>query len=101
MSEVERFRASEAGEWSGATLALWWAGRGNWERAHKVAQETDGADGAWVHAMLHRKEGDLANAGYWYRRAGRRLATVEIEVEWAAMVRELAGRSDGLPQSSA
>ena len=89
--EVERFRRSDATEWSGALLALWWAGRGEWDKAHAVAQETDGAEGAWVHAMLHRKEGDLGNAGYWYRRAGRRVATGEVEAEWEAMAGELLG----------
>ena len=92
MDVEERFRASEAAEWSGALLALWWAGRGEWQRAHEVAQETEGRDGAWVHALLHREEGDLGNAGYWYRRAGRTVATGAIEEEWGAMVRELAGR---------
>ena len=99
--EVERFRESGSERWSGALLALWWAGKGDWAKAHAVAQETEGADGAWVHAMLHRQEGDVANAGYWYRRAGRTEATGDIEQEWAAMVGEFVGRSDGMPQGSA
>ncbi len=86
------FRASEAGQWKGALLALWWAGKGDWGQAHEVAQETEGRDGAWVHAYLHRAEGDVGNAGYWYRRAGRPVAMGELEREWEAMVGELLGR---------
>ena len=50
--------------------ALWWAAKGNWDEAHKIVQDEETADAAWVHAYLHRVEGDLGNAGYWYRRAG-------------------------------
>ena len=73
----------------GVLLALWWEAKGDWKQAHEVAQEAQGADGAWVHAYLHRKEGDLSNAAYWYRRAGRRVATGDLRVEWEAMVSEL------------
>ena len=51
--------------------ALWHEAKGDWNEAHRLAQSQDDADGAWVHAYLHRVEGDLANAGYWYRRAGK------------------------------
>jgi len=51
--------------------ALWLAGRGEWEQAHEIAQSDENLDGAWVHAYLHRVEGDTSNANYWYRRAGR------------------------------
>ncbi len=73
-------------------LALWWDGRGDWERAHEVAQGIETKDGAWVHAYLHRKEGDTANAGYWYRRAGRSVAVGDARAEWERMVGELLGR---------
>lgn len=63
--------------------ALWWDARGEWDRAHELAQSVETAEGAWVHAYLHRKEGDLANADYWYRRAGRRRPGVTLEQEWA------------------
>ena len=46
-------------------IALWHDGRGDWDAAHQVAQEIDDPTGAWVHAYLHRKEGDAANAAYW------------------------------------
>lgn len=71
--------------------ALWHDARGDWERAHNCAQEDHGRDGSWVHAYLHRKEGDLGNAGYWYSRAGRKMpaASVTLDAEWEAMAREL------------
>ena len=72
-----------------AVRALWHDARGDWDEAHRVAQDIDDADGAWVHAYLHRKEGDLPNASYWYRRAGRPRSTAPLEVEWAAIAEEL------------
>src|SRR5215470_6558531 len=72
-----------------ALVALWHDARGDWERAHHVAQDVDDASGSWVHAYLHRKEGDLGNAGYWYRRAGRPPATGALELEWAYIVETL------------
>ena len=66
-------------------LALWHDARGDWDEAHRVAQDIDGADGAWIHAYLHRKEGDAGNAGYWYRRAGRTPFTGSLAAEWAAI----------------
>lgn len=73
--------------------ALWWQGKGDWERAHALAQEVEeDADGAWVHAHLHRVEGDLGNAGYWYRRAGQRMGAGPLDAEWAAITRALLDR---------
>jgi hypothetical protein len=63
-------------------LALWHDARGDWAKAHTLAQDVDDASGAWVHAYLHRKEGDLGNAGYWYRRARQPIATDSLESEW-------------------
>jgi hypothetical protein len=65
-----------------AVVALWHDAHGEWEAAHHVAQDIEDASGAWVHAYLHRKEGDLGNAGYWYRRAGKPQSSVPLEVEW-------------------
>ena len=62
--------------------ALWYDARGDWHRAHTIAQDVDDAGGAWVHAYLHRKEGDLGNAGYWYERAGRDVASDPLDAEW-------------------
>ena len=70
-------------------VALWHDARGDWDAAHRVAQDIDGTDGAWIHAYLHRKEGDLGNAGYWYRRAGRAVASGSLEDEWTAIVSAL------------
>jgi hypothetical protein len=72
-----------------AVEALWHDARGDWDRAHRIAQDIDDADGAWVHAYLHRKEGDLANASYWYRRAGRDRSRASLEEEWEQIAEEL------------
>jgi hypothetical protein len=79
----------------GALRALWHDARGDWDQAHTCAQEDGGRESAWVHAYLHRKEGDLANAGYWYARAGRSkvAASVTLEAEWAEIARALLGDS--------
>lgn len=70
-------------------LALWYDARGDWEKAHTLAQDVDDRSGAWVHAYLHRKEGDLGNASYWYRRADQPVATDSFETEWTRIVSAL------------
>jgi hypothetical protein len=65
-----------------ALRALWHDAKGDWEAAHRIAQDVDGEDGAWVHAYLHRKEGDIGNATYWYRRARQSVATDALPAEW-------------------
>src|SRR5437016_13337492 len=83
---------------SPALEALWWAGKGEWDRAHEIVQDESSRDAAWVHAYLHRVEGDLGNAGYWYRQAHRPVASEPLEAEWAAIATELLGQgSRGLP----
>ena len=74
---------------SQAVEALWWDAKGDWDKAHGCAQEQDDEAGAWVHAYLHRKEGDSDNAGYWYRRAKQKPATTSLEEEWNAIARSL------------
>jgi len=69
--------------------ALWHDGRGDWETAHTVAQEIDDSTGAWIHAYLHRKEGDLGNAAYWYQRAHQPVATDSLDQEWQRIVTAL------------
>jgi len=69
--------------------ALWWQARGRWDRAHEVAQSAASADAAWVHAHLHRQEGDLQNADYWYRRAGRSPSDLPLPAEWVAIAATL------------
>jgi hypothetical protein len=76
-----------------AVLALWHDARGDWDGAHAAAQHDSSKDGSWVHAYLHRKEGDPGNAGYWYARAGRRMPApgVTLEAEWEQIARALCG----------
>ena len=69
--------------------ALWHDARSDWDAAHKVAQDVDDESGAWVHAYLHRKEGDLGNARYWYQRANQPEATDSLEAEWDRIVTAL------------
>jgi hypothetical protein len=71
--------------------ALWWAAKGSWDAAHKIVQEESDANSAWVHAYLHRVEGDLSNAGYWYRQAGQPVAKDTLEAEWERIVSTLEG----------
>lgn len=70
-------------------LALWHGLRGDWQGAHEIVQAQDDRDSAWVHAWLHRVEGDLANADYWYRRAGRPAASGDTPAEGFAIARAL------------
>src|SRR6516225_4401300 len=65
-----------------ALAGLWWDAKGDWTRAHEAAQQDEGPAGAWVHAYLHRKEGDNSNAAYWYGRAGKTPARLSLEREW-------------------
>ena len=69
--------------------ALWFDGKGDWHAAHNLAQDVHSADGSWVHAYLHRKEGDEGNASYWYHRAGRLMPSTTLKEEWNAIVQEL------------
>ena len=72
-----------------ALVALWWAGKDNWERAHNIVMDEDGKESAWVHAYLHRVEGDLDNARYWYRRAQRPVSGKPFAAEWDAIAESL------------
>ena len=71
---------------SPALEGLWWDAKGDWAKAHESAQRDEGQNGSWVHAYLHRKERDLSNAKYWYRRADRAAAYGDLEREWVAIV---------------
>jgi hypothetical protein len=72
-----------------ALQALWWDAKDDWAKAHEAAQLDEGPDGSWVHAYLHRKQGDLSNAKYWYRRADRAAAYGDLTKEWEAIVKWL------------
>jgi hypothetical protein len=74
---------------SAPLAALWWAKKGDWDKAHRIVMGETGQDAAWVHAYLHRVEGDLGNAGYWYRQARKPAASGALDDEWAAMVEVL------------
>ena len=93
---VADFKASLSGaapapDFDAPLAALWWAAKGQWNEAHKIVQDEAAADSAWVHAYLHRVEGDLGNAGYWYRQAGKPVATGSVETEWERIASELLG----------
>ena len=89
--------ATPPAEASAALQALWHDAHGDWDRAHQRAQEDEGTAGSWVHAYLHRKEGDLANARYWYARAGKTppAKAVSLDAERAAIARELLKKGQG------
>jgi hypothetical protein len=70
-------------------VSLWWDKKGDWDRAHAIAQNILTEQGSAVHAYLHRAEGVLWNADYWYRRAGRRRPDVSLATEWERLVREM------------
>lgn len=69
--------------------AMWYDGKGDWEMAHNISQDINSEEGSWIHAYLHRKEGDLGNASYWYSRAGRTRPQVSLDEEWEVIVREV------------
>ena len=92
--DLETFKASLATDSPPAALslalqALWWEAKGDWEQAHQVAQRDSGGEGAWVHAYLHRVEGDLSNARYWYRRCEKPESRATTAEEWAEIAAAL------------
>lgn len=76
-----------------ALQGLWIDQQGNWDQAHQIVQDANDAASAWVHAYLHREEGDLGNARYWYRRAGRRTSQASLAEEWEQIARELLAKT--------
>ena len=91
--DIHDFEASlqgpEAPQLAPLLKALWWDARGDWKRAHMLAQDVAGPNGAWVHAYLHRREGDAGNAAYWYRQAGRPVCRDTFEAERRSIAMEL------------
>ena len=69
--------------------ALWYDGRNDWEKAHTIIQDIEDKTAAWIHAYLHRKEGDAFNANYWYTRAGKKMPEYNLQKEWKEMVEAL------------
>jgi hypothetical protein len=76
-----------------ALQSLWWMEKGDWNRAHDLVDDAEGADECWAHAHLHRVEGDLANAGYWYRRARKPVSTSALETERTEILAALLGNT--------
>ena len=74
---------------SRALSGLWWDAKGEWSKAHESAQQDEDVAGAWVHAYLHRKEGDASNAAYWYRRADKSPSQEPLNLEWEQITRSL------------
>jgi hypothetical protein len=69
--------------------ALWYDAKGDWDSAHKMIQDIDDKNAAWIHAYLHRKEGNISNAEYWYRRADKKITSITLEKEWEEIVTEM------------
>jgi hypothetical protein len=98
MTTINAFRSSVSAAAPPADLgpalqALWWVRHGDWKRAHECVQQHEGErDCDSVHAHLHRQEGDLSNAGYWYRRASRSVPSSSLEEEWDLLATEMLSR---------
>ena len=78
-----------SGETSVYIKALWHDANNDWETAHNLMQDMNDKTAAWIHAYLHRKEGDIWNADYWYSRAGRKRPDVSLNKEWEEIVKAL------------
>jgi hypothetical protein len=88
-TETLKFSATAPLELNTPLSAMWYDAQGDWNKAHTLVQDEETGDCAWVHAYLHRKEGDIWNADYWYRRVGRIRPNISIPSEWEAIVKEL------------
>ena len=91
MKSLTQFKESFNSELPDAALSpqlksLWYDGKGNWQQAHNQVDHLNDQSSAWVHAYLHRKEGDTWNADYWYRRAGKSRPDISLEEEWEYLV---------------
>ena len=89
--DADKFRAPLDNDAPSANLspplaALWWDAKGDWTRAHALVDELETMDAMAVHAYLHRREGSVSNADYWYQRAGRKFHRVMLDGEWTALV---------------
>jgi hypothetical protein len=72
--------------------ALWWAGKGDWEKAHGIVQEMHDRSSSLIHAFLHRQEGDISNAQYWYAKADSIMPRISLEQEWENLVADFLSR---------
>ena len=73
-------------EWPEALKAMWYDAKGDWEASHDIAQDMPDTVGSWIHAYLHRKEGDDWNGGYWYQQAGKNFPKISLEQEHQEIV---------------
>jgi hypothetical protein len=87
--EASLAEASPPEDLSDLLRALWHECHGDWDRAHTIVQDIHDADGAWIHAHVHRREGDQSNAAYWYRMAGRPVSQGDMDEAWRDIVSEL------------
>ena len=81
--------SSPPGNLSGYLQSLWYDAKGDWNRSHEIIQNIESTTAAWIHAYLHRKEGDMGNADYWYRRADKKRPGAGLNEEWEAIVKAL------------
>ena len=96
--KLEEFKASLSdsnppGNLAAPLQALWAEARGEWDEAHELVQDASSGDGAWVHAYLHRKEGDQGNAAYWYSRARKQVSALSLEEEWEEIAAALLAKA--------
>lgn len=84
---------SPSSQWPEGLKALWYDAKGDWEASHDIAQEMHNDLGSWIHAYLHRKEGDEFNAGYWYRRAGKPFPKISLDEEHRQLTENILGGS--------
>jgi hypothetical protein len=81
------------GNFSAHATALWYAGKGNWGKAHDIVQDLPDEDASRIHAFLHRQEGDISNAKYWYAKAGSKMPASSLDEEWENLVKRSIGAS--------
>ncbi|HEX4851526.1 MAG TPA: hypothetical protein VFV08_12000 [Puia sp.] len=72
--------------------ALWYDAKGDWDKSHQIVQDLNSSEAAWIHAYLHRKEGDISNADYWYGIARKKRPSVSLEKEWEDLVSDFASQ---------
>jgi hypothetical protein len=83
----ETFAGSEPPKTMSVYLqSLWYDGKGDWGKSHNIIQDVEDKNASWIHAYLHRKEGDTSNADYWYNKAGRKRPSISLDEEWEQMV---------------
>jgi len=81
--------AGPPGNLSRYLQSLWYDGKGDWNRSHEIIQNIEDKTASWIHAYLHRKEGDIGNADYWYRRADKKRPDITLKEEWETIVKAL------------